>query len=146
MTRISVRARPSGFTLVELMVVIVILGLLVTIVALNVMPAQDRAMRSKAQADIATLEQAIELYRLENSTYPAASDGLAALRQAPASLERPELYPRGGYIKRLPKDPWGHDYVYANPGEHGAFDLLSYGADGAPGGSGDDADIGNWQN
>lgn len=146
MTRSSARSHAAGFTLVELMVVIVILGLLVTIVALNVLPAQDRAMRSKAQADIATLEQAIELYRLQNATYPQASDGLGALLTAPSSLERPELYQRGGYIKRLPKDPWGHDYIYAFPGEHGAFDLLSYGADGAPGGSGDDADIGNWQN
>ncbi len=134
----------SGFTLVELMVVIVILGLLITIVALNVLPAQDRAKVDKAKADIATLDQAVELYRLHTGVYPSGSDGLAALRTPPASLQQPELYQQGGYIKKLPNDPWGRAYSYASPGQHGAYDIASLGADGAPGGEGDNADIGNW--
>ncbi len=141
------RSRPrsnDGFTLVELMVVLVILGLLITIVALNVLPTQDKAMVAKAKTDVAMLEQATELYRLQTLSYPTTSDGLQALISPPASLLRPELYQRGGYIKRLPVDPWGRPYVYAAPGEHGPFDIYSLGADGAPGGEADNADIGNW--
>ncbi len=131
----------DGFTLVELLVVIAILGLLMTIVALNVLPAQDKAMATKAKADIALLEQAAEQYRLDTMAYPPA---LEALRTPPAGLERPELYRSGGYIKKLPLDPWGRAYLFANPGQHGAIDIYSYGADGAPGGDGENADIGNW--
>jgi general secretion pathway protein G len=138
------RDSESGFTLVELMVVIVILGLLITIVALNVLPAQDRAMVSKAKADIATLDQAVELYKLHTGTYPGSGDGLAALKSPPASLQQPELYQRGGYIKKLPNDPWGRSYIYASPGQHGAFDISTLGADGVPGGEAENADIGNW--
>lgn len=134
-----------GFTLVELMVVIVIIGLLSTIVLINVMPSQDKAMQKKAEADVLTLEQAIEQYRLDNLTYPAASDGLRALIQPPASLTRPERYRRGGYIKRLPEDPWGRPYLYAVPGRNGSFDVYSLGADGQEGGEGENADIGNWR-
>ncbi len=134
----------DGFTLIELLVVIVILGLLMTVVALNVLPAQDKAMVNKAKADVAMLEQAVELYRLQTMAYPASGDGLQALVAPPASLTRPELYQRGGYVKRLPDDPWGRPYQYALPGQHSAFDIWSYGADGAPGGDGDNADIGNW--
>ncbi len=134
-----------GFTLVELMVVIVIIGLLSTIVLINVMPAQDKAISKKAEADVLTLEQAIEQYRLDNLTYPAASDGLRALVQAPPSLTRPERYRRGGYIKRLPEDPWGRPYLYAVPGRNGSFDVYSLGADGQEGGEGENADIGNWR-
>jgi general secretion pathway protein G len=142
-----IRARPAsdnGFTLVELMVVLVILGLLITVVALNVLPTQDKAMVAKAKADVAMLEQATELYRLQTMTYPTSSDGLKALVAPPPSLASPELYQRGGYIKRLPTDPWGRPYVYVLPGEHGPFDIYSLGADGAPGGEADNADIGNW--
>jgi general secretion pathway protein G len=141
------RTRPvaeEGFTLVELMVVLVILGLLITVVALNVLPTQDKAMVAKAKADVAMLEQATELYRLQTMTYPTSSDGLKSLVSPPASLTSPELYQRGGYIKRLPSDPWGRPYVYVFPGEHGPFDIYSLGADGAPGGESDNADIGNW--
>lgn len=134
----------EGFTLVELLVVIVILGLLMSIVALNVLPAQDKAMATKARADIATLEQAVEQFRLDTMTYPSGADGLQALLTPPAGLARPELYQRGGYIKKLPADPWGRPYLYAQPGQRGAFDIMSYGADGAPGGEGENADIGNW--
>ncbi len=132
----------NGFTLVELMVVIFILGLLTTIVVINVMPSQDRAMVAKAQADIATLGQALEMYRLDNLAYPASSDGLQALVAAPPSLATTARYRQGGYVKKLPDDPWGRPYQYDNPGRRGpGYDLYSLGADGAPGGEGDDADI-----
>ena len=121
-----------GFTLVELMVVIVIIGLLATVVAINVMPAQDTARVKKAEADIALLEQAAEMYRLNKLDYPTTSDGLQALVSE-------------GFVKRLPDDPWGNPYHYAAPGGDGrAFDIYSYGADGREGGEDDDADLGNW--
>ena len=131
----------KGFTLVELMVVIVIIGLLATIVAINVIPATDTARVEKAKADIATIEQALEQYRLDNLTYPSATDGLAALINPPASLPQPQRYRRGGYIKKLPDDPWGRAYQYAVPGRKGAFDISSLGADGQPGGENENADI-----
>ncbi len=121
----------EGFSLVELMVVIVILGLLATIVIINVMPAADRAANTKARADIATLEQAIEMYRLDHLTYPPAAEGLQALTA-------------GRYIRRLPDDPWGNPYRYTVPGADGqSFQISSWGADGREGGSGEDADISN---
>lgn len=124
-----------GFSFIELMVVIVIIGLLTSVVALNVLPSQDRAMSEKARADVAILSQAVEMFRLENLRYPSMDDGLDA------------LLPDGdrqGYIKALPKDPWGNEYVYLIPGENGVFDVMSLGADGRLGGEGEDADIGNW--
>jgi general secretion pathway protein G len=122
----------NGFTLVELMVVIVIIGLLATIVIINVLPATDKAAVTKAKADVATLEQGVEMFRLNKLRYPSGTEGLQSL-----SAE--------GYVKRLPKDPWGHPYMYAAPGRNGrAFDVYSYGADGREGGEGKDADIGNW--
>ena len=124
--------REAGFTLVELMVVIVIIGLLATVVIINVLPATDKAAITKAKADVATLEQGVEMYRLNKLRYPRGSEGLQAI-----SAE--------GYVKRLPKDPWGNAYVYAAPGRDGRqFDIYSYGADGREGGEGQDADIGNW--
>ena len=139
------RRRRAGFTLVELMVVIVIIGLLATVVAINVLPSQDRAMIEKARADIAVLETAIETYRLDNLTFPRTEDGLQALVTPPASLPRPERYRPGGYIRRLPADPWGQPYGYRQPGADGrAFDIYSLGADGREGGEGNDADLGNW--
>jgi general secretion pathway protein G len=131
-----------GFTLTELMVVIFIIGLLATVVLINVLPSQDRAMVTKAKADIATLETALEQYRLDNLSYPQSGDGLGALSTPPPSLAQPERYRRGGYIKRLPEDPWGRPYNYQVPGPNGAaFDIYSLGADGAPGGTDDNADI-----
>jgi general secretion pathway protein G len=122
-----------GFTLVELMVVIVIIGLLATVVVINVMPATDRAALTKAKADIATLEQGVEMYRLNKLQYPSAADGLQSVA-------------REGFVKRLPNDPWGKPYLYAAPGRDGrAFDIYSHGADGREGGEGEDADIGSWQ-
>ena len=129
--RRHIRANEEGFSLVELMVVIVILGLLATIVIINVMPAVDRAANTKARADIATLEQAIEMYRLDRLAYPPAAEGLQALLA-------------GQYIRRLPNDPWGHPYRYSVPGPDGRpYRIVSWGADGREGGSGDDADIAN---
>ena len=129
----AARTDEKGFTLVELMVVIVIIGLLATVVVINVFPAVDTANRKKAEADIATLEQAAEMYRLNKLTYPTSDQGLQALLS-------------DGFIKRLPDDPWGNAYKYAAPGGDGRpFDIYSTGADGRQGGEGDDADIGNWK-
>ncbi len=134
--------RQAGFTLTELMVVIFIVGLLATVVVINVLPSQDRAMVTKAQGDIATLEQALDMYRLDNLAYPATADGLAALSAPPPGLANPGRYRRGGYIRRLPTDPWGRPYQYAAPApDGGPFAVWSLGADGAPGGTGDNADI-----
>ena len=138
------RRAEAGFTLVELMVVIVIIGLLATVVMINVLPAQDRALKEKAKADIALIEQAIEMYRLDNLTYPTTAQGLNALVGAPPQVAQTGNYRSGGYIKRLPADPWGNPYQYALPGRHGQFDVFSLGSDGREGGEGDAADIGNW--
>lgn len=135
----------NGFTLVELLVVLVILGLLATVVAINVLPSQARALKEKARADVAVLEQALETYRIELFSFPLTEQGLDALTRVPPGLANPERYREGGYIRRLPMDPWGNPYQYRNPGEDGRpFDVFSFGADGRPGGEGDDADIGNW--
>lgn len=140
------RQKRQGFTLVELMVVIVIIGLLATVVAINVLPSQDRAMVGKARADISVLEQAIETYRLDNLTFPDDQDGLQALVAAPAGLTQPERYRQGGYVRRLPEDPWGNPYQYRRQSAHGGqFDVFSWGADGREGGEGNDADLGNWE-
>ncbi|HEX7820231.1 MAG TPA: type II secretion system major pseudopilin GspG [Sphingobium sp.] len=135
------RSAENGFTLIELMVVIVIIGLLATIVAINVIPAGNKARVEKARADIATLEHALEQYRLDNLTYPSGGDGLNALLTPPGGLPQPERYRQGGYIKKLPDDPWGKPYLYAAPGRKGAFDIYSLGADSAPGGEGENADL-----
>ena len=140
------RRKRAGFTLVEVMVVVVIIGLLATVVVINVLPAQDRAMVEKATADIAVLEQAVETYRLDNPTFPRTEDGLQALVAPPASLNRPERYRQGGYVRRLPDDPWGNPYQYRQPGrDNRPFEIISLGADGQEGGEGNDADISNWR-
>mgnify|MGYP003133348897 FL=1 len=135
-----------GFTLVEMMVTIVIIGLLATVVVINVLPSQDKAMVGKARADLATLENALEQYRLDMLTFPTTGEGLSALTAVPSGSPRADRYRTGGYIRRLPEDPWGNPYQYRRESEHGqTFDVFSYGADGKPGGEGNDADIGNWQ-
>ncbi len=137
--------RQQGFTLLEIMVVIVILGLLVAVVAPNVLQNQDRAMVEKARADIAVLEQALDMYKLDNHVYPTTDQGLMSLVTRPETGPQPKNYRRDGYIKRLPDDPWGNPYNYIQPGEHGAYDLYSTGADGEEGGEELARDIVNWQ-
>lgn len=135
--------RQQGFTLLEIMVVIVILGMLVALVAPNVLQNQDKAMVEKARADVALLEQALDMYKLDNYRYPTTDQGLEALVTRPDIAPLPERYNSNGYIKRLPTDPWGNAYQYLQPGQRGAFDIYSLGADGALGGEGLATDIGN---
>lgn len=134
----------AGFTLVEVMVTLVIIGLLTTFVVINVLPVQDRALAQKAKGDIKQIELALEQYRLDMFTYPEQSAGLEALRTLPAGANEARYRP-GGYIKVLEKDPWGNDYNYRFPGEFGVVDVFSYGSDGEPGGEGTAADITNWE-
>jgi len=138
--------REAGFTLVEIMVVVVIIGLLATVVVLNVLPSQDRARIEKARADIGRIEQAIEMFRLDMGRYPTTDEGLEVLVTAPGDPRLAARYPDGGYINRLPEDPWGGAYEYLFPGEHGRYDIWTLGADGRPGGEDANADIGNWSN
>lgn len=130
----------AGFSFIELMVVIVIIGLLTSVVAINVLPSQDRAMVEKARADVAILSQAVEMYRMEMLRYPSTDEGLDVLIDTPGG----NSIRKQGFIKSLPKDPWGNEYVYLLPGENGIFDVMSLGADGRLGGEGENADIGNW--
>ena len=137
--------RALGFTLIEIMVVITILGILAALIVPRVVGRTDDARISAAKQDIASLMQALKLYRLDNSRYPSTEQGLRALVEKPAGDPVPQNWKQGGYLERLPKDPWGNDYQYLNPGTHGEIDVMSYGRDGQPGGEGPDADIGSWQ-
>ena len=134
----------AGLTLIEIMVVVVIIGILATIIVINVLPSQNRAMIEKARADVSQLESAVEMYRLTMNTYPTTEAGLEVLVTAPGDARLAARYPDGGFINRLPQDPWGNEYQYVIPGEYGRFDIWSFGADGRVGGEGEDADIGNW--
>ncbi len=134
----------SGFTLIEVMVVVVILGILAAVVVPRIMDRPDQARITKAAQDIRILENALRLYRLDNYIYPSTEQGLEALVSKPTTPPEPRRWKEGGYIDRLPRDPWGSDYQYLQPGQYGEIDLFSYGADGRPGGEGINADIGNW--
>lgn len=134
----------KGFTLIELMAVIIILGILTTIVAVNVSPFLQRANFEKARADIAQIEKALETYRFQHYSYPTTDQGIEALIVPPEGLKNRNLFPKEGYISKMPSDPWGKDYLYLLPGQYSRFDLYSLGADSLPGGDGEDADIGNW--
>jgi general secretion pathway protein G len=134
----------AGLTLIEIMVVVVIIGILATIIVINVLPSQNRAMMEKARADVSQLESAVEMYRLTLNTYPTTEEGLEVLVTAPGDARLAARYPDGGFINRLPEDPWGNAYQFVIPGEFGRFDIWSFGADGRVGGEGEDADIGNW--
>jgi general secretion pathway protein G len=138
------RARALGFTLIEIMVVIVILGVLAALVVPRVLERPDEARAIAAKSDIATLVSALKLYRLDNQRYPTGGQGLNALIVKPEQDPVPPNWKPGGYLDKLPKDPWGRPYVYLNPGVRGEIEVFSLGADGQPGGSGIDADIGSW--
>lgn len=137
-------AREDGFTLTEVLVTMAIIGLLTTGVVLAVLPRLGDASITKAKADIASYETALEFYRLDHFRYPSEQDGLTALVEAPSGVDAAK-YPDEGYVQQLRNDPWGNAYVYRNPGENGPYDLLSYGADGQEGGEGADADVTNSQ-
>ncbi|MDO8464927.1 MAG: type II secretion system major pseudopilin GspG [Gallionella sp.] len=133
-----------GFTLLEVMVVVVILGILAALVVPKIISRPDQARVLAAKQDIASLMQALKLYRLDNQRYPVTEQGMQALVTQPTIAPLPPNWKAGGYIERLPKDPWGNPYQYLNPGVHGEMDIFSFGADGTPGGDGNDADIGSW--
>ncbi len=145
-TRIRSSLVPAqrGFTLIEIMIVVVIIGILVGLLAPKIMDRPDQARVVAARSDIQALLQALKLYRLDNATYPSAEQGLLALVKKPETGNIPNNWKIGGYLDRLPKDPWGGEYQYLNPGIQGEIDILSYGADGKPGGEGYSADIGSW--
>ncbi|MEZ6878528.1 type II secretion system major pseudopilin GspG [Enterobacter sp. KBR-315C3_2022] len=135
------KERQRGFTLMELMVVIVILGVLASLVVPNLMGNKDRADRQKAVSDIIALENALDMYKLDNHRYPTTEQGLEALITAPTRAPRADNYNPDGYIRRLPADPWGNDYILISPGEHGAIDIMSTGPDGE---NGTADDIASW--
>jgi general secretion pathway protein G len=138
------RRRARGFTLIEIMVVVIIIGLLAAVIVPTVMGRVDDARIAKAKQDIQSLETALTMYRLDNSKYPTSEQGLTALVTQPTDPSIKHWRP-GGYLQHVSKDPWGNEYQYVYPGTHGKeYDLFSLGADGAPGGDGIDADIGNW--
>ena len=142
--RHSVEPRSRGFTLIEVMVVVVILGILAAVVVPRIMDRPDEARIVKAKQDIRVLESALNLYKLDNYRYPTTDQGLEALVQRPSTPPEPSRWKEGGYIDRLPQDPWGQPYQYLNPGQRGPIDIYSLGADGQTGGEGTDAEIGNW--
>jgi general secretion pathway protein G len=137
----------AGFTLIELMVVIVILGLLAGVIIPRFMGETDKAKVATTKMQIASLESALKMYKLDNGSYPSTEQGLQALVESPTAGNLPTNWRKGGYLEKgkVPKDPWKNDYIYICPGSHGDFDLLSYGADGEPGGEGFDKDINNWE-
>ena len=145
LTMKQVPKQQAGFTLLEIMVVVVIIGIMATVVAPQLLGRADEARVTKVRADITALEAALDLYRLDNYNYPTTNQGLEALVIKPTTAPIPKTYKEGGYIKTLPKDPWGRDYLYLQPGVKGKFyDLYSLGADGEEGGEGANADITNW--
>lgn len=138
-------AKQAGFSLIELVVVIVILGILASLVAPQIMGNVDKALTQQAKTDMKSIETALKLYKLDNFSYPSTEQGLQALVEKSGIPPEPRNFKKGGYLDRLPKDPWGGNYIYLSPGDHGEFDIFTYGRDGQPGGEGQDADIGNWQ-
>jgi general secretion pathway protein G len=136
-------ARERGFTLIEIMVVVVIIGLLAAVVVPQFMNRVGDARIAKAKQDIQAIETGLTMFKLDNFNYPTPEEGIRALVEKPNDPNIRNWRP-GGYLKHLPKDPWGHDYQYQYPGTHGEYDLYSFGRDGQVGGEGEDADIGNW--
>ncbi|GHD26235.1 type II secretion system major pseudopilin GspG [Parahalioglobus pacificus] len=141
----AIRHRQGGFSLVEILVVLVIMGLLISVVAPTVLNRADEARIQKVQADFKAIETALKIYRLDNFSYPTSEQGLIALVE-PSSLDpAPRNFKDGGYLAEVPVDPWGRPYLYLSPGENGEFDLYSLGADGLSGGDGQNQDLGNWK-
>lgn len=134
-----------GFTLIEIMVVVVILGILAAVVVPRLLDRPEQARRTRAAVDMKGIEEALGLFKLDNGFYPSTEQGLAALVGKPQTGRIPNRYPDDGYLKKVPVDPWGTAYVYLSPGLHGPFDLISYGPDGESGGEGKNADIFNWE-
>jgi general secretion pathway protein G len=135
----------SGFTLIEIMVVIIILGILVGLIVPRFMEKPEKARRVKAQLQIESISTALKEYKLDTGDYPTTEQGLQALVEKPAIGKIPKKYPEKGYLSKIPKDPWENDYIYISPGEHGDFDLISYGADGEEGGEDKNADVQSWE-
>ncbi len=137
--------KQRGFTLIEVMIVVVILGVLAAYIVPKIMGRPDEARIVAAKQGIASIVQALKMYRLDNLRYPTTEQGLQALVQRPSIAPAPSNWKGNGYLERLPNDPWGQPYQYLQPGLHGEIDVMSLGADGAPGGEGNDADIGSWE-
>ncbi|MYM21446.1 type II secretion system major pseudopilin GspG [Duganella sp. FT135W] len=145
MKKFSTRAQ-RGFTLIEIMVVVVIMGVLAALVVPKLISRTGESKVAAAKVDIATIMQALKLYKLDNQRYPTTEQGLQALIEKPTGGPAANGWKAGGYVEKMPKDPWGNQYQYLQPGIKGEIDVFSYGADGQPGGTGDDADIGSWEN
>ena len=131
----------KGFTLLELLIVIVIMGLLTSLVSFTLIPILNDANVQTAKTDIKKIEQAMLMFKINQGSYPTQQQGIKSLNENPGNLKKPGKYPSDGFINKLPEDPWGNDYVYVYPGRYGEFDIISYGADGQPGGEGENADI-----
>lgn len=140
----NIYSNQRGFTLIEIMVVVVILGILAALVVPRFLDRPEEARRTKAAVDIKGLEEALALYKLDNGFFPSTDQGLKALVDKPETGRIPNKYAEGGYLKKVPVDPWGQPYVYVSPGAHDDYDIISYGADGEPGGEGNNADIESW--
>lgn len=139
------RSAARGFTLIEVMVVVVILGILAAVAVPRIMDNPDKARAAKAKQDVRAIEAALDMYRLDNYHYPSTQQGLEALVSKPSGDPPARNWKDGGYLRSVPKDPWGNDYLYLSPGTKNEIDIYSLGADGRPGGDGPNADIGNWQ-
>lgn len=135
----------AGFTLIEIMVVIIILGLLAGLVIPKLIGRTEEAKRTQVKLQIRNIEQALKLFKLDNGFYPSTEQGLQALVTKPEIGRIPTNYRNDGYLDRVPEDPWNGEYIYLSPGENGDFDIISYGADGVPGGDGEDGDITSWE-
>jgi len=139
--------KTRGFTLIELMVVIVILGILAGLIVPRIMGRPEEAKQIKAKMQIESLETALKLYKLDNGMYPSTEQGLQALVELPETGDLPKKWRQGGYLEKgkVPKDPWGNEFIYLSSGVHGDYDILSYGADGVPGGEDKNMDINSWE-